>query len=161
LGRIQVGPALSRILLRWPCRMGARRLVVVVEDSPTLRHAVERDLMSDGFEVKAASDYHVAVRLLDERPPDVVCCDLVLPRESGLELVEHIRRAPQPLRTVPILVMSARGSPEDMAHAEEAGANAYLKKPFSRERLLKYVRALLDGPASSPGFRALRPLVRA
>lgn len=58
---------------------------------------------------------------------------------------------------VPILVTSDRSFPEDMAHAEVAGANAFLKKPFTMKSLLKYVTALLDGPRSSQrGMRRLR-----
>jgi DNA-binding response OmpR family regulator len=79
-----------------------------------------------------------------------------LPRESGFELCEYIRNQPR-LRLVPILVVSDRSSPEDMAHAEHVGANAFLKKPFTRDKLLKYVITLLDGPhSSSPSVRRLR-----
>ena len=75
---------------------------------------------------------------------------------SGYELCEYIRRQPT-LIAMPILVSSERGFPEDMAHAEEAGANAFLKKPFPMTRLIKYVHALLDGPnASRPSVRRLR-----
>jgi DNA-binding response OmpR family regulator len=88
--------------------------------------------------------------------PSLVCLDLTLPRESGFELCEYIRSDPR-LRFVPILVMSERSSPEEMAHAEYVGANAFLKKPFTREKLLKYVITLLDGPnASRPSVRRLR-----
>jgi len=96
------------------------------------------------------------VKYLDERVPSVVCLDLTLPRESGYDLCEYIRKQRR-LQWVPILVMSERGSPEEMAHAEDVGANAYLKKPFTPERLLRYLSALLDGPqASRPSVRRLR-----
>ncbi len=85
-----------------------------------------------------------------------MCLDLTLPRESGFELCEYIR-ADGRLRFVPVLVISDRSSPEDMAHAEEVGANAFLKKPFRRDRLIKYVSVLLDGPnASRPSVRRLQ-----
>jgi DNA-binding response OmpR family regulator len=88
--------------------------------------------------------------------PHLVCLDLTLPRESGYELCEYMRKEPR-LRLVPILVTSDRSSPEDMAHAEYVGANAFLKKPFTPEKLLKYVITLLDGPhASRPSVRRLR-----
>ena len=101
-------------------------------------------------------DYHGAVKLLERCRPDLVCLDIALPRESGLELCEHIRKN-QLFAFVPILVMSDRCLPEDMANAEEAGANAFLKKPFKRDKLLKYVSWLLDGPyVSRPSVRRLR-----
>src|SRR5215831_3983360 len=139
--------------------MADKRLVLVVEDLPSLRTMIGSNLKGEGFSVRLASDYRAAVGVLAKVVVDLVICDLTLPRESGFELVEHIRRAPKPLRGIPILVMSDRRSPEDMAHAEEVGANAFLKKPFSNAQLVKYVRALLDGPYSSrPSIRTLLPI---
>jgi two-component system, chemotaxis family, response regulator PixH len=133
-----------------------KRSVLVVEDHPPEREAVVRILVGEGFRVETASDYIAAVKCMGVWQPSLVCCDLTLPRESGFELCEHMQRD-QRLRLVPILVMSDRASPEDMAHAENVGANAFLKKPFTREKLVKYVRTLLDGPhASRPSVRRLR-----
>ncbi len=132
-----------------------KRIVVLVEDHPTQREAIRRCLLENNFQVEATSDYHGAVKVLDTCVPDLVCLDLTLPRESGFDLCEHIRKDSR-LRFVPVLVMSDRSSPEDMAHAEEVGANAFLKKPFTRDRLMKYVSVLLDGPhASRPSVRRL------
>jgi DNA-binding response OmpR family regulator len=134
----------------------AKRLALVVEDNPPERDMIAGWLRLDGFQVETAVDYRAAVAALASIRPDIICCDISLPRESGLELVEYVRGNPG-MEFLPILVMSARHSPEDMAQAEHVGANAYLKKPFSRERLEKYVTALLDGPHSSrPSVRRLR-----
>jgi DNA-binding response OmpR family regulator len=133
-----------------------KRVVVLVEDHPTQREAIRRCLAEKNFHVESAADYHGAIKVLEECVPDLLCVDMTLPRESGLELCEFIRKN-QRLRFVPILMISDRSSPEDMANAEEAGANAFLKKPFTRDKLLKYVVVLLDGPhASSPSVRRLR-----
>ncbi len=133
-----------------------KRTVLLVEDHPPERDAIKRILVSKDFNVEATADYHGAVTYLATAVPHLVCLDLTLPRESGFELCEYIR-GDQRLRFVPILVMSDRSSPEDMAHAEYVGANAFLKKPFTRERLLKYLITLLDGPhASRPSVRRLR-----
>jgi len=133
-----------------------KRTILLVEDHPPEREAIRRVLVGQDFRVEATADYHGAVTLLAGSVPSLVCLDLTLPRESGFELCEHIRSDPR-LRFVPILVMSERSSPEDMAHAENVGANAFLKKPFTREKLLKYVITLLDGPhASRPSVRRLR-----
>jgi CheY-like chemotaxis protein len=134
----------------------SRRIALVVEDNPPERHIVSGWLRLGGFEVETARDFRTAVAKLDSLRPDIICCDIVLPRESGLDLVEHVRQDPA-IAWVPILVMSERSSPEDMAQAEQVGANAYLKKPFSRALFEKYVTALLDGPQSSrPSVRRLR-----
>lgn len=128
--------------------MNARRHVLVVEDDPVLQRAMAHALEHAQFEVSTAFDYEGAVSWLRETRPTLVCVDLGLPRESGYELCEHIRTQ-QNLIGVPILVTSDHTFPEDMAHAEEAGANAFLKKPFTMPKLLTYVEALLDGPPSS------------
>jgi DNA-binding response OmpR family regulator len=133
-----------------------KRTVVLVEDHPVEREIVRQALVDQDFRVESAADYHGAIGALSKLVPHLVCLNLTLPRESGFELCEYIRNESR-LRFVPILVMSDRSSPEDMAHAEYAGANAFLKKPFTREKLIKYVTALLDGPHTSrPSVRRLR-----
>ena len=110
------------------------------------------------FEVKCASEYASALRTLDAGAPAIAFVDMTLPRESGLDLIEAIRRHAVG-RHLPIVVMSERHSPEDMAEAERVGANAFLKKPFARSLLLKYARWILEGPrATSPSIRDLQTL---
>jgi DNA-binding response OmpR family regulator len=136
--------------------MTQRRIALIVEDDPTLQQAVVEYLQSQRFDARAAANFDEAVKALAEVDPAVVCVDLGLPSESGYELCEHIRKQ-QKLVSVPILVMSERTFPEDMAHAEEAGANAFLKKPFTMQQLSKYLYALLDGAhASRPSVRRLQ-----
>lgn len=133
-----------------------KRVILVVEDHPPERDAIQRILRSRDFQVETTADYQGAVTFMTTRVPNLVCLDLTLPRESGFELCEHMQ-SDMRLRFVPILVMSDRGSPEDMAQAEHVGANAFLKKPFTADKLLKYVNTLLDGPhASRPSVRRLR-----
>jgi DNA-binding response OmpR family regulator len=132
------------------------RIALVVEDDPLLQQTMAKHLERAKFQVLAALDFDSAVRHVSAVKPDIACVDLGLPRESGYELCEHIRSQPH-LVWLPILVTSERSFPEDMAHAEEAGANAFLKKPFTMRQLLKYVSALLDGPQTSrPSVRRLR-----
>jgi DNA-binding response OmpR family regulator len=134
----------------------ARRVVLVVEDEPLLRERVKVWLESEKFDVQCASEYNSALKVMDQAAPAIACVDLTLPRESGLDLVEAIRKSTK-YHHVPIIMMSDRHSPEDMAEAERVGANAFLKKPFAKPLLLKYVRWILDGPhASSPSIRGLR-----
>jgi two-component system, chemotaxis family, response regulator PixH len=121
-----------------------------------LQRMMARTLENEKFTVAVALDYESAVRQLALKKPSLATIDLQLPRESGFELCEYIRKQPE-LIYVPILVTGDRAYPEDMAHAEEAGANAFLRKPFTMKQLVKYVHAILDGPHSSrPSVRRLR-----
>jgi DNA-binding response OmpR family regulator len=132
------------------------RAVLVVEDDPGLLSAIGRHLATSGFDVLTASDYQTAVGRLSAAPLHGVCVHLHLPNESGYELCERIREEPI-LRFVPIMVTSERASPEDMARAEEAGANAFLKKPFSMQHLTQCLEMLiLGGGESRPPIRRLR-----
>jgi len=131
-------------------------LVLLVEDDPALKKTLTHACLDRGWEVVVALDYEAAVEMIKLRTPQLVCLDLNLPRESGYDVCEFIRREPS-REWVQILIISDRKSPEDMAHAEEAGANAYLKKPFTMELLAKYLDTLLDGRnMSRPSVRSLR-----
>ena len=134
----------------------SRRVVLVVEDDPLLRQRVKIWLESEKFDVRCASEYATALEQIESCAPEIACVDLTLPRESGLDLVEAIRKNARHAG-LPIIVMSDHHSPEDMAEAERVGANAFLKKPFARPLLLKYVEWILDGSQPSrPSIHTLR-----
>jgi DNA-binding response OmpR family regulator len=137
--------------------MRSERVALVVEDDPLLQGAIAAYLRGLSFRVVTALHYRAAVRALEREQPDVICVDLGLPAESGYELCEHIRRL-APLMTVPIVLTSERSFPEDMARAEEAGANAFLKKPFSMAQLGQCIDDVLsrDKAKSLPWARRLR-----
>jgi two-component system chemotaxis response regulator CheY len=120
------------------------KLVLSVVADPSLKQVVERQLKAEDFDVVLVSDAESAIRMLETRKPHLVCIDLLLPRDSGYEVCEFIRRTPR-LREVPILVMSERSSAADRAYAEEAGASGFLPKPFSMNQFTEQVRALLAG----------------
>ena len=84
-----------------------------------------------------------ALAALQRITPALICLDLMLPEQSGYTRVcEFVRREPR-LLNVPVLVVSARALPEDRAAAEEAGATAYIVKPFTRQLVTQTVHALL------------------
>ncbi len=133
-----------------------KRIALVVEDDPELQKAMSQQLSEMGFEVICALHYAAAVDHLGSAEPDLVCVDLGLPTESGYELCEYIR-GPRKLVDVPILVTNDSDYPEEMANAEEVGANAFLRKPFSSGDLARYVSALMgDRRRSTPSMRRLR-----
>lgn len=134
-----------------------RPLALIVEDDPALQKAMSVQLVKMRFDVVAAHHYGAAVEHLAERRPQLVCVDLELPTQSGYELCEYIR-GPLGLARLPILVTSDFGFAKTMASAEEAGANAFLKKPFSMRQLASYVEALLERivSKSEPYMRRLQ-----
>jgi DNA-binding response OmpR family regulator len=128
-----------------------RKIVLVVEDHPSLRDAI-RDLLNRmGLDTVEAGDGNSAMSRLACCNPDLVCLDLVLPESSGYDVCEFIRRSPQH-RATPVLIMSERAYPEDRAHAAEVGANAFIAKPFSEANLRRRIETLLEAAgANQPG----------
>jgi DNA-binding response OmpR family regulator len=120
---------------------GMTRFALIVEDDPTLQRAMTRHLVQMSFEVTGTHHYAAAVGHLAVRSPHLVCVGLELPTQSGYELCEYIR-GPLGLTHVPILVTSHSSFAGEMASAEEAGASAFLKKPFTMGQLAKCVEAL-------------------
>jgi len=118
-------------------------VVLIVEDEPALQSSMRRELEQRGFHVRTAFDCRKALPQLEDPVPDVVCIDVCLPDQSGYELCEHVRRTPA-CADVPILVMGDDAFPEHMAHAEQAGANGFLKKPFRIEDLVGWIDSLLE-----------------
>jgi two-component system chemotaxis response regulator CheY len=127
--------------------------VMAVVAEPTLQQLVQRLLKALSFDVVIAADAEAAMQQLESRKPHLVCIDLRLPRDSGYEVCEFIRRTPR-LRDIAILVMSERASAADRAYAEEAGADGFLPKPFSINQFNEQVRGLLAGDPLS--MRRLR-----
>jgi DNA-binding response OmpR family regulator len=117
--------------------------VLVVESDPYLERLVTRQLERMGFAVATAVHYDDVIGSVVRLRPRLVCLSLSLPRNSGYDVCDAIR-ADRRLAEVQILIMSDRATPQDMAWAEEAGASAFLRKPFTAAALAKFVRALVD-----------------
>ncbi|OFV84768.1 MAG: hypothetical protein A2W26_10670 [Acidobacteria bacterium RBG_16_64_8] len=130
--------------------------ILVVDDDENLRRLIAAYLGSEGYEVQEAADGHSALAVTETEDPQLVVLDLMLPGISGLEVARRIRAG----RTTPILMLTARGSEEDVLRGFEAGADDYLVKPFSPKVLVARVRAILrrsgaevgDDAAGLPGL---------
>jgi DNA-binding response OmpR family regulator len=132
-----------------------RRVALVVEDDPRFRAVMKAALVALGFDVLCAAHYDAAVLHLATAKLDLACIDVALPDKSGHELCEHIR-GPLGLGQLPIIMACDYGSAVDRASAESAGANAFLRKPFSRKDLSLCVRSLLT--LTAPSGRPVREL---
>jgi two-component system response regulator MprA len=127
--------------------------ILVVDDEPAVREAVERALRLDGHDVMLAADGGEALETLDERPPDAVVLDVLMPRVDGLELCRRMRMRGD--RT-PVLMLTARDAVSDRVAGLDAGADDYLVKPFALDELLARVRALLRRAIPGGDHRPLR-----
>jgi two-component system, OmpR family, response regulator len=124
------------------------RTALVVEDDPDLRGLVRKHLEAMGMAVTEVAEGRAAILHVAVHRPDLVCLDLMLPELSGYEVCRFMR-AEARLREVPILIMSARGLPQDRAYAEQVGASTYLVKPFRRHAFTAAVYELV-GTGENP-----------
>jgi two-component system, OmpR family, response regulator MprA len=127
--------------------------ILVVDDEPAVREAVERALRLDGHDVLLAADGGEALDTLHQDSPDAVVLDVLMPRVDGLELCRRMRGRGD--RT-PVLMLTARDAVSDRVAGLDAGADDYLVKPFALEELLARVRALLRRSAPGADRRPLR-----
>lgn len=116
--------------------------VLVVEDEPAIAELIAVNLRHHGFRPTWAMDSASAQRELDAVLPDVILLDWMLPGDSGVSLAKRWRANPR-TKSVPIIMLTARGDEIDRVAGLDAGADDYITKPFSTKELLARVRAVL------------------
>jgi two-component system, OmpR family, response regulator MprA len=126
--------------------------ILVVDDEPAVREAVERALRLEGHDVALAADGGQALDALNAWPADAIVLDVLMPRVDGIEACRRMRMSGD--RT-PVLMLTARDAVRDRVAGLDAGADDYLVKPFALEELLARLRALLrraspDGGQTGP-----------
>ena len=118
-------------------------VVMVVDDSITMRKVTTRVLENHSLEVITAQDGVDAVEKLHDRVPDLMLLDIEMPRMDGYQLLEHVR-ADARLRHVPVVMITSRAGQKHRKKARSAGANAYLTKPYQEAELVEQVSEMLD-----------------
>ncbi|HZS45792.1 MAG TPA: response regulator [Blastocatellia bacterium] len=116
--------------------------ILLVEDYPDTCALLQMFLENAGFFVTPAGDGAEALELLGQNKPDLVVTDLMMPRVSGVELIQYIR-ANKELSVIPVIAMTAYSS-GPVKQAREAGANCVLRKPLDAEVLTSTVRELVE-----------------
>ncbi len=117
------------------------RTILLAEDDPYIRRVAQIALTREGFAVSTASDGAEALQLLDERLPDLVILDGMMPRIDGLEVCRRLKASPRTAH-IPVIILSARSQHADEEAGRTAGAVAYIKKPFDALTLGQQIRAI-------------------
>ena len=116
--------------------------ILVVEDEDSLATLLQYNLQKEGYDIALAGDGEEALMLVDERLPDLVVLDWMLPKVSGIEVCRRLRQRNE-TRNVPIIMLTARGEESDRVRGLDTGADDYLVKPFSMTELTARIRAVL------------------
>lgn len=118
---------------------------LVVDDSEVIRDLIAVNLQLEGFDVTTAADGEEALRLAAENVPDVITLDVMMPRLSGLDTLVRLRADPR-TASVPVVMVTGRAQPADVARGEKLGVDAYLTKPFEPAELIEVVLRLARPP---------------
>ncbi len=124
--------------------------ILLVEDDPTLRQLVRRNLAAEGFAVDTAATMEEADSAMAATQFDAVLLDLSLPDGDGIELLKKLR---QKRDNVPVIAVTARDGVNDRVRGLNLGADDYVVKPFATEELVARMRAVLRRPAETLGVR--------
>ena len=119
-------------------------VVLVADDEEDIRVLVSFRLDRAGWEVVTASDGREALDLILERRPDIAVLDVRMPKLTGIEVLEQVR-ADATVGETPVILLSAGVQEDSIAKGLEAGANEYMKKPFSPDELAARVEAVARG----------------
>ncbi|MFN3751009.1 MAG: Hpt domain-containing protein [Thiobacillus sp.] len=124
-------------------------MVLVVDDSLTVRKITTRLLTREGFRVDSAKDGVDALEKMHDLVPDVVLLDVEMPRMDGFELARVMRADPR-LKAVPIIMITSRTADKHRNHAMEIGVNVYLGKPYQEQQLLDHIARQLGQEVAEP-----------
>ncbi len=116
--------------------------IVIAEDEKSVAELLRYNLESEGYETAIAGDGDEAMLLLDERVPDLMLLDWMLPKISGIEICRRVRTR-QETANLPIIMLTARTEEADRIRGLETGADDYVTKPFSTNELMARVKAVL------------------
>lgn len=119
--------------------MGTEPLVLAVDDEAGILRLIKLELTTQGFRVVTAASGEEALRVAEEQRPDIALLDIVMPEMTGLEVMRRLRER----SSIPVILLTAKGSESDKVRGLELGADDYLAKPFSPDELSARVRAVL------------------
>ena len=125
-----------------PAAVGAK--VLVIDDSNTIRRSAEIFLRQGGHEVVLAEDGFDALAKVNDHAPEIIFCDILMPRLDGYQTCAIIKRNPR-FANVPVIMLSSKDGLFDKARGRMVGSEDYLTKPFTKEQLLRAVDSYRRG----------------
>ena len=139
----RVATSIHKAVAAVPEALRTQPLIMVVDDSLTVRKITSRLLLRAGYQVATATDGMNALEQLGEITPDVMLLDVEMPRMDGFELTKNIRRNPR-MKQFPIIMITSRTADKHRDYAMELGVNAYLGKPYQEDDLLSRIAAFVE-----------------
>lgn len=136
--------------------MGDHQQLLLVDDEPSLREAVQAYLEDSGFTVQVASNATEAWDKLQTMSPDLIISDIMMPQVDGYQFLKQLRDDAR-FQGVPVVFLTARGMTSDRIQGYQAGCDAYLPKPFDPDELVAIVENLLSRRSATPAGEGETP----
>lgn len=128
------------------------KTILIADDEPYLIRSLSYVLQREGYHVESAVDGQEAMSKIETIRPDLVFLDLMLPRLDGFQICRRVKERPD-LRSIYVIILTAKGQQEDRQKGFQAGADAFMTKPFSPKEIIDKLRQVLgssDGPSDAP-----------
>jgi DNA-binding response OmpR family regulator len=126
----------------------AKKKILVIDDMPNIVTMLKARLEASGYEVITAFDGQQGLTYAYKEKPDLILLDIVMPAGGGYSVYSRLKMSPK-TRSVPVIFLTAKDRPEDMARAYKLGVQYYVKKPYKPEMLLETVKKVLE-PSDHP-----------
>ncbi|MBD1399584.1 response regulator transcription factor [Pelovirga terrestris] len=120
-----------------------QKKILIVEDEESLLKLESILLTTKGFHVQGVTTGIAALKAVAENPPDLVLLDIMLPEMDGFDVCRQIKDSPQTCH-IPVILLTAKKSPEDMARGKQVGAELYITKPFKSSMVIASIEKLLN-----------------
>ena len=121
----------------------AKQKILIVEDEESLLKLESILLTSKGYQVRGVANGQAALDAIEEEHPDLVLLDIMLPEIDGFEICRRIKANPD-TKGIPVVMLTAKKSREDMARGEEVGADWYITKPFKSAMVIETIQRFID-----------------
>ena len=116
--------------------------ILIVEDEESLLKLESILLTTKGYLVQGVTSGLAALEAIDEEAPDLVLLDVMLPKMDGFEVCSRIKQNPA-TKDIPVVLLTAKKTPEDLARGQQVGADSYVTKPFKSAMVMETIEALL------------------
>lgn len=127
--------------------------ILIAEDEPSILEALSFVMRRAGWTVQSVTDGEAVISAVRRLRPRVLVLDVMMPKQSGFEVLKQIR-TDSATRTLPVLVLTAKGQQHDRRVAEELGADRFVTKPYANVEVVEAVRELLENSATSPNLNS-------
>jgi len=126
-----------------------KTLLIIEDDQSTVR-LLTITLQRKGYTIQAAANGLIGIEMARTNPPDAILLDLMLPGVDGFEVLDQLQNHPK-TADIPVIVISAKGSPADRQQATELGVVTYLQKPYHIQKLYSVLKAAVGEDCVQPG----------